>query len=78
LRLIHLNDSKRPLGSGIDRHEHIGKGYIGIRGFRSLLSDRRILNTPMILETPKERDSDDKRNLRRVLTILSGDSISPP
>jgi deoxyribonuclease-4 len=78
LRLIHLNDSKRPLGSGIDRHEHIGKGCIGIRGFRRLLSDRRILNTPMILETPKERDDDDRRNLRRVLRILPRNLISPP
>ncbi|TNF56976.1 deoxyribonuclease IV, partial [bacterium] len=76
LRLIHLNDSKRPLGSGIDRHEHIGKGCIGIRGFRTLLSDRRILNIPMILETPKEHDGDDRKNLRRVLRILPNEPVS--
>lgn len=72
LKLIHLNDSKRPLGSGIDRHEHIGKGYIGIKGFKNILSDRRILRIPMIMETPKENDNDDKKNLKMVLKILSG------
>lgn len=71
LRLIHLNDSKRPLGSGIDRHEHIGRGCIGMSGFRSLLADRRILNIPMIMETPKASDRDDRRNLKRLLSILS-------
>lgn len=71
LRLIHLNDSKRPLGSGVDRHEHIGKGFIGIRGFKNLLSHRRLLSVPIILETPKKTDDDDKRNLKKVFNILS-------
>jgi deoxyribonuclease-4 len=63
LKLIHLNDSKRPMGSGVDRHEHIGKGFIGIRGFKNLLSHRRLSGVPIILETPKETEDDDKRNL---------------
>jgi deoxyribonuclease-4 len=50
---IHLNDSKREFGSRVDRHEHIGKGEIGIEGFRNLLKDRRFRETPMYLETPK-------------------------
>ncbi len=70
LKLIHVNDSKRPLGSGVDRHEHIGKGYIGIRGFKKILSERRIMNVPMILETPKKHEEDDKRNLKRVLDMF--------
>ncbi len=71
LKLIHLNDSKKDLGSGIDRHEHIGQGFIGIRGFKKLLSDKRVSRVPLILETPKERDDDDKRNLKKVFNILS-------
>lgn len=71
LKLIHLNDSKRPLGSGVDRHEHIGAGHIGLRGFQAFLSDRRILNVPMVLETPKKSDDDDKKNLRKVYRLLA-------
>ncbi len=70
LKLIHLNDSKRPLGSGVDRHEHIGNGFIGIRGFNNLLSDKRISNIPIILETPKKNEDDDRRNLKKVFGIL--------
>jgi deoxyribonuclease-4 len=54
LKAIHLNDSKRGLGSRIDRHEHIGRGQIGLEGFRHLLLDKRFRHTPMYLETPKE------------------------
>jgi len=71
LKLIHLNDSKRPLGSGVDRHEHIGAGHIGSNGFKTFFSDRRILNVPMVLETPKKSDNDDKKNLRKVCRLLA-------
>jgi deoxyribonuclease-4 len=54
LKAIHLNDSKRELGSRVDRHEHIGRGQIGLEGFRHLLRDKRFRNVPMYLETPKE------------------------
>ncbi len=65
IRLFHVNDSKTPLGSRVDRHEHIGKGKIGLQGFRCLLNDPRFFNTPMILETPKgEKGEEDKVNLR--------------
>ena len=70
LKLIHLNDSKRPLDARIDRHEHIGKGFIGMKGFRNILSDKRISKVPLILETPKKNKEDDRRNLKRVLSIL--------
>ncbi|MCK5140461.1 MAG: deoxyribonuclease IV [Thermodesulfovibrionia bacterium] len=70
LKLIHLNDSKRPLGSGVDRHEHIGKGFIGNRGFKKILSDKRIARIPMILETPKKTEADDKRNLKTVFSMI--------
>lgn len=52
LKVFHLNDSKNDLGTRKDRHEHIGKGYIGIDGFRFLVNDERFNNRPMILETP--------------------------
>jgi deoxyribonuclease-4 len=54
LKLFHLNDSKNPLGSRVDRHEHIGKGHIGLEAFRMLVNDERFRNRPMILETPKD------------------------
>jgi deoxyribonuclease-4 len=59
LKAIHLNDSKRELGSRIDRHEHIGRGCIGIEGFRNLLTDKRFRNVPMYLETPKENPDEE-------------------
>jgi deoxyribonuclease-4 len=65
IRLFHVNDSKTPLGSRVDRHEHIGKGKIGLAAFRFLLNDRRFSGTPMILETPKgEGGEEDKINLK--------------
>ena len=53
LKVFHLNDSKRPLGSRVDRHEHIGQGFLGLEPFRRLLNDRRFRSLPMLLETPK-------------------------
>lgn len=52
IKMIHLNDSKYPLGSAKDRHENIGKGFIGISGFRNFLSFEEFQNIPLILETP--------------------------
>jgi deoxyribonuclease-4 len=65
LRFFHLNDSKRELGAHVDRHEHIGKGKIGLKGFSLLLNDPRFKNHPMVLETPKGKDlKEDKINMR--------------
>ena len=62
---FHLNDSKTPLGSRVDRHAHIGKGHIGLAGFRSVLRDARWRGLPMVLETPKSDDlHEDVENLR--------------
>ncbi len=54
VRAFHLNDSRRTLGSRVDRHAHIGQGCIGLPGFRLLVNDPRFRNRPMVLETPKE------------------------
>src|SRR5688500_7247640 len=53
LKVFHLNDSKRPLGSRVDRHEHIGQGSVGLDAFQRLMNDRRFDGLPMLLETPK-------------------------
>lgn len=53
LAAFHVNDSKKPLGSRVDRHEHIGKGHLGLDAFRRLVNDRRFARLPMLLETPK-------------------------
>ena len=54
IHAIHLNDSKRELGSRVDRHEHIGLGEIGLEAFRLLMNDSRFAEIPMYLETPKQ------------------------
>jgi deoxyribonuclease-4 len=63
VRVIHANDSKAPLGSHVDRHENIGVGYIGLDGFRRILAHPGLRNKAFILETPVDKDGDDKRNL---------------
>lgn len=80
IRAFHLNDSKRPCGSRVDRHEHIGKGCLGLEPFRMLLNDPRFAEHPMLLETPKletpesRRRSDvdpwDARNLRLLRRLM--------
>jgi deoxyribonuclease IV len=63
IRVIHANDSKAPLGSHVDRHQNIGEGYIGLDGFRRILTHPGLRNKAFILETPVEKDGDDKRDL---------------
>ena len=70
LKLIHLNDTKDILSSHRDRHEHIGKGKIGLAGFRRLLHDRRLKDVAFILETPKDSESADKQNLAVVKKLI--------
>jgi deoxyribonuclease-4 len=61
---FHLNDARAPLGSGLDRHEHIGRGFLGLAPFRFLLNDRRFARVPKVLETPKKPEpTADLRNL---------------
>ena len=81
IKVFHLNDSKRPCGSRADRHEHIGKGCIGLGPFRRLLNDPRFATLPMLLETPKldtlasRRRSDvdpwDRRNLKTLRGLIA-------
>ncbi|MGC8809158.1 MAG: deoxyribonuclease IV [bacterium] len=70
ISLLHINDAAGDLGSHLDRHEHIGKGKIGIRGFHNLLAHPSFRGIPIILETPKRDPQDDKRNLKKVREVL--------
>lgn len=63
LRVIHMNDSLRELGSRVDRHEHIGKGKIGLAAFDFIINDTRFVHCPKILETPKTTLTDDIKNI---------------
>src|SRR5262249_31653300 len=81
IKAFHLNDSKKPCGSRVDRHEHIGKGCLGIAPFRRLLNDPRFADLPMLLETPKleskeslrrsDVDPWDARNLRTLRRLMA-------
>lgn len=64
LKLFHFNDSMFCLGEHKDRHEHIGKGYIGIKGFEALINHPKLKHVNAILETPKDKEGkNDKNNL---------------
>lgn len=77
LKFFHLNDSKRELGARIDRHEHIGKGKIGLDGFRLLLNDPRFRDRPMVIETPKGKDlKEDKKNMRVLRSLMESRNVS--
>src|SRR5437773_1519310 len=81
LKVFHLNDSKKPLGSRVDRHEHIGQGCLGLDPFRRIVNDHRFGGLPMLLETPKEErrsprlievDPLDERNLETLRGLIDG------
>jgi deoxyribonuclease IV len=63
LYLIHLNDSKGKLGSALDRHEDIGKGNIGRAGMEAILTSEMLTTLPVVLETPRDYDGEDKENI---------------
>jgi deoxyribonuclease-4 len=71
LRVFHINDSKKPQGSRVDRHEHLGRGCLGLEPFRMLVNDPRFSDRLMILETPKE-DGDDDDMDKTNLSVLRG------
>jgi deoxyribonuclease IV len=80
LKLLHLNDSKRPCGSRVDRHEHIGRGFVGLDAFRRIVNDQRFRRLPMLLETPKDElsrrrnlvdvDRWDRKNLKTLRALM--------
>lgn len=71
LKVIHLNDSKSDFGSRVDRHEHIGKGKIGVKPFSYFMNDKRFINIPKIIETPKGKDlKEDIVNLKLLRKLI--------
>lgn len=76
LRVFHINDSLKPLGSRVDRHAHIGQGHLGLEPFRLLVNDERFRDHPMILETPKEADGDDDMDAVNLATLRELAGIS--
>jgi len=71
LKALHVNDSKKDLDSNVDRHEDLGKGKIGLEGFRLLFNDKRFFSVPKIIETPKAALEDDLRNMQTAVSVLS-------
>ena len=69
LHLLHLNDSKTPLGSRKDRHWHIGEGYIGLEGFRYLTNHPLLRYLPGIMETPRKDTVEDLKNMKVIRSL---------
>lgn len=74
LKVVHVNDSKKDLGSRVDRHEHIGQGGLGLEAFRLLMNDPRLEELPLLLETPKDEKTcrEDVRNLNTLIGLVDG------
>jgi deoxyribonuclease-4 len=70
LHLLHLNDSKTPLGSRKDRHWHIGEGYIGLEGFRYLIHHPLLQHLPGIMETPRTDTEEDLKNMKVIRSLV--------
>jgi deoxyribonuclease-4 len=71
LKCFHMNDSKKELGSRVDRHDHIGNGFIGIEGFRNIMNDEKLVSVPKILETPKGKEQlEDLENLEVLKNLM--------
>jgi deoxyribonuclease IV len=71
LHLLHLNDSKTPLGSRKDRHWHIGEGYIGLEGFRYLINHPLLRHLPGIMETPRNDTVEDLKNMKVIRSLVA-------
>lgn len=69
VKAMHLNDSKQGLGSRVDRHEHIGRGRLGLEPFRMLLNDPRFASMPMYLETAKEQEDGEEMDVVNLCTL---------
>ena len=72
VKLLHLNDSKKPLGSHVDRHARIGEGFIGEAGFETLFHHPQLRSLPGILEVPRNTDEDDRNQLALVRKLAAG------
>lgn len=71
LKAIHLNDSKKELGSRVDRHTDIGKGHLGLEAFRLIMNDKNLIGIPKILETPKTTLDEDRHNMETLYELIN-------
>lgn len=71
LKAVHLNDSKGGLGSGLDRHEHIGMGSIGVQGFKAFINHPAIRDKPMVIETPEDEKGNYMTDLKKLRTLYA-------
>jgi len=78
LHLLHLNDSKTPLGSRKDRHWHIGEGYIGMEGFKNLINHPILRQLPGIMETPRKDTVEDLKNMEVIRSLVVHSPFSSP
>ncbi len=76
LKVIHLNDSKSAFNSHVDRHWHLGQGQLGLEAIGRIVNHPRLQDLPFILETPKDSDEDDRRNLETVARLIAADSAA--
>jgi deoxyribonuclease IV len=74
--VIHANDSKFGLGSHVDRHANIGEGYIGVDGFRRILTHPKLRRKAFILETPVDEPGDDRRNVETLKSLCRKSSTT--
>ena len=77
LRVIHANDSKTPFESHADRHQHIGKGHIGLEAFRRIVNQKALKYLPFICETPLDTPGDDERNIRTLRSLAKKSGSRP-
>jgi deoxyribonuclease-4 len=70
LHLVHLNDTRSPPGSHVDRHWHIGEGNIGLEGFASIINHPLLVHLPGIMETPRKDDVEDLRNMEVIRNLV--------
>jgi deoxyribonuclease-4 len=76
LHLIHLNDTRSPLGGHVDRHWHIGQGNIGLDGFTNIVNHPLLVHLPGIMETPRKDDVEDQRNMEVIRKLVRNPGIS--
>ena len=70
LHLVHLNDTRSPLGGHVDRHWHIAEGNIGLDGFRNIVNHPLLVHLPGIMETPRKDDVEDLRNMEVIRSLV--------
>lgn len=70
IKVVHTNDSKVPLGGRVDRHEHIGRGFLGLKAFERIVNHPALRHLPFILETPIDKPGDDRRNINTLRRLM--------